>query len=178
MTAKQSLTADYSEGQVIISDSASAQSLLEAGYGSAKNNGKECILSPWEALYLLAEDRLQVQDGQSQKLLTFQTLLTQYRKEDEEVWTKYLIYRDLRSRGYVVRDGFGLGVDFRLYARGTYGQKAAKYLVYTLCEGTPMVTKKLRDIHLIAQNMKKQLIIAVMDRRGEIVYYSLGSFHI
>jgi tRNA-intron endonuclease len=178
MTAKQSITGDFSEGRVTISDSSFAQSLVEAGYGTAKNNGEECTLSPWEALYLLAEDRLQVQDYQSQKPMTFQTLLTQYRKEDEEVWTKYLIYRDLRSRGYVVRDGFGLGVDFRLYARGTYGQKAAKYLVYTLCEGTPLVTKKLRDIHLIAQNMKKQLIIAVMDRRGEIVYYSLGSFHI
>jgi tRNA-intron endonuclease len=178
MTAKQSITADFSEERVTISDPTSAQALIEAGYGTTKNNGEECILSPWEALYLLAEDRLQIQDYQSQKPLTFQTLLTQYRKKDEEVWTKYLIYRDLRSRGYVVRDGFGLGVDFRLYARGTYGQKAAKYLVYTLCEGTPIATKKLRDIHLIAQNMKKQLIIAVMDRRGEIVYYSLGSFHI
>lgn len=178
MTTKQYITAGFLDGQVAISDPATAQSLLEAGYGSANDNGKGSTLSPWEALYLLAEDRLQIQDCQSQQPMTFQTLLTQYRKEDEEVWTKYLIYRDLRSRGYVVRDGFGLGVDFRLYARGTYGQKAAKYLVYTLCEGTPMATKKLRDIHLIAQNMKKQLIIAVMDRRGEIVYYSLGSFHI
>jgi tRNA-intron lyase len=160
LTTKQYITAGFLDGQVAISDPATAQSLLDAGYGSANDN------------------RLQIQDCQSQQPMTFQTLLTQYRKEDEEVWTKYLIYRDLRSRGYVVRDGFGLGVDFRLYARGTYGQKAAKYLVYTLCEGTPMATKKLRDIHLIAQNMKKQLIIAVMDRRGEIVYYSLGSFHI
>ncbi len=178
MTTKQSIAADFSEGQVTIADPTSAQSLVEAGYGATKDNGEECTLAPWEALYLLAEDRLQIQDRQSQKPMTFQTLLTQYRKEDEEVWTKYLIYRDLRSRGYVVRDGFGLGVDFRLYARGTYGQKAAKYLVYTLCEGTPIATKKMRDIHLIAQNMKKQLIIAVMDRRGEIVYYSLGSFNI
>jgi tRNA-intron endonuclease len=178
MTTKQSVTADFAEGRVTISDPVSAQSLVEAGYGFAKSNGEKCSLSPWEALYLLAEDRLQVQDRPSQKPMTFQTLLTRYRKDDEEVWTKYLIYRDLRSRGYVVRDGFGLGVDFRLYARGTYGKKAAKYLVYTLCEGTPIATKKMRDIHLIAQNMKKQLIIAVMDRRGEIVYYSLGSFHI
>jgi tRNA-intron endonuclease len=178
MTTKQYVTADFLEEHVTISDQDTAHSLLEAGYGSAMDDSRGSTLSPWEALYLLAEDRLQVLDCQSENPMSFQTLLTHFRKEDEAVWTKYLIYRDLRSRGYVVRDGFGLGVDFRLYARGTYGQKAAKYLVYTLCEGAPMATKRLRDIHMIAQNMKKQLIIAVMDRRGEIVYYSLGSFHV
>jgi tRNA-intron endonuclease len=178
MTTKQYVTAKFMDAQVTISDQDTAQSLLEAGYGSAIDDSGGSTLSPWEALYLVAEDRLQVLDYQNEKPMTFQTLLGHFRKDDEDVWTKYLIYRDLRSRGYVVRDGFGLGVDFRLYARGTYGQKAAKYLVYTLCEGAPMATKRLRDIHSIAQNMKKQLIIAVMDRRGEIVYYSLGSFHI
>ncbi len=177
MTTKQYVMADFVKGQVMISDQDAAQSLLEAGYGSPRDDGEGSSLSPWEALYLLAEDRLQVLNCNSIPM-TFQILLTQFRKKDEEMWTKYLIYRDLRSRGYVVRDGFGLGVDFRIYARGTYGQKAAKYLVYTLCEGTPVATKKLRDIHSIAQNMKRQLVIAVMDRRGEIVYYSLGSFHI
>ena len=178
MTTKQYVTANFVEERVTISDQDTAQSLLEAGYGSAIDDNGGSLLAPWEALYLLAEDRLQVLDCRSENPMTFQTLLTHFRKEDEEVWTKYLIYRDLRSRGYVVREGFGLGVDFRLYARGTFGQKAAKYLVYTLCEGAPMATKRLRDIHMIAQNMKKQLIVAVMDRRGEIVYYSLGSFHV
>jgi len=165
------------EGKVIIPSSEDAEPLLQGGYGIADEGGGGLILSPWEALYLLAEDRIKVCDGTTGEELSFQFLLNRFRLADEEVWTKYLIYRDLRSRGYVVREGMGLGLDFRLYDRGTYGDKAAKYIVYAICEGTPTPIQILQESLAIAQNMKKQLIVAVMDRRGEIVYYSLAKFN-
>lgn len=178
MTDKEFVNAVYKEGQVLIPSDENASPLLDGGYGVRREGEEGSTLSPWEALYLVAEDRITVSNAESSEPLNFQSLLDHFRRVDDEVWVKFLIYRDLRSRGYVVRDGFGLGVDFRLYARGAYGKKAAKYLVYAIREGVPIPTKKLEDTLTIAQNMKKQLIIAVMDRRGEIVYYSLGSFNI
>jgi len=56
-------------------------------------------------------------------------------KTDSEVLTKFLIYRDLRNRGYVVKDGFGFGSDFRVYERGHFGEKGAKFLIFGLNEG-------------------------------------------
>ena len=35
------------------------------------------------------------------------------------------LFRDLKTRGYVVKDGFGFGSDFRVYERGDYGEKGA-----------------------------------------------------
>ena len=53
-------------------------------------------------------------------------------KNDSEILTKFLIYRDLRNRGYVVKDGFGFGSDFRVYERGHFGEKGAKFLILGL----------------------------------------------
>ncbi|MEM4643522.1 MAG: tRNA-intron lyase, partial [Candidatus Bathyarchaeia archaeon] len=93
---------------------------------------------------------------------------------DENIWAKYLVYRDLRSRGYVVRGGFGLGIDFRVYDRGDYGKDAAKYLIMTLQEGKPIKLERLTQIIKQCRSLKKDLILAVMSRRGEIVYYSVS----
>ena len=56
-------------------------------------------------------------------------------KTDPEILTQFLIYRDLRNRGYVVKDGFGFGSDFRVYERGHFGEKGAKFLIFGLNEG-------------------------------------------
>lgn len=162
--------------RVVIESLGEAEPLLQGGYGSPLEDGGGSTLSPCEALYLVSEKRLKVVEGEGGLELGFRELLNKLRAVDEDVWTKYLIYRDLRKRGYVVRDGVGLGIDFRVYARGTYGEKAARYIVFGVCEGTPVPVKRLWNILYIALNMKKQLIVAVMDRRGEIVYYSLGTF--
>lgn len=163
-------------GKVLIQRQDDADPLLQGGYGTPRDDDEGSVLSPWEALYLLAENRLKVRDGETGEDLAFHILLGRFRAIDPDVWTKYLIYRDLRKRGYVVRDGVGLGIDFRLYARGTYGEKAAKYLVYAVCEGTPISVQAIQEVLFIALNMKKKVVVAVMDRRGEIVYYSLGPF--
>ena len=174
---KKEFEAIFKEGTVIVPDPEDANPLLQGGYGVSREDEESSTLSPCEALYLLSEDRIKILDGETEEEIDFQSLLIKFRLIDDEVWNKYLIYRDLRSRGYVVRDGIGLGVDFRLYARGTYGEKAAKFIVYAICEGTPTPIQKLQEILFIAQNMKKQIIIAVMDTRGEIVYYSLQSLN-
>lgn len=165
------------EGAVLIQSLEDAEPLLQGGYGTRRDEGEGSVLAPWEALYLLVENRLKVFDVATGEDLDFQFLLNKFRCVDPEIWTRYLIYRDLRKRGYVVRDGMGLGIDFRLYARGTYGEKAAKYIVYAVCEGTPIPIQKLQEALHVALNVKKRLIVAVMDRRGEIVYYSLGTFN-
>ena len=84
----------------------------------------------------------------------------------------------MRSRGYVVREGVGWGISFRVYERGAYGERAAKYMILAICEGAPLPVEKLEEVLRLAQNNKKELIVAVMDRRGEIVYYSLAQLNL
>ena len=110
--------------------------------------------------------------------LNFKSLLEKFQSEDNDIWTNYLVYRDLRRRGYVVREGAGWGITFRVYSRGSYNKKAAKYLIFITCEGNSVPIEKLKEVLQLVQGMKKELIIAVMDRRGEIVYYQLTTLNI
>jgi len=145
--------------------------LSSRGYGIAEDGG--LMLSFYEALYLVDRNQLEVEDEKGGRI-DFQELLKCYENVEEDAWSKYLVFRDLRSRGYVVREGFGLGVDFRVYQRGEYGKDTAKYLILTIQEGKPVTLERLAHVMKQCQSLKKELVLAVMNRRGEIVYYSVS----
>lgn len=171
---KKPSPATLHDGRVTLEDTEDAKLLLQRGYGEKEKTRIE--LSPFEVLYLLSEGWLEVSEKGAASKLTFQELLTRFTEREPRVWSQYLIYRDLRERGYVVKGGFGLGVDFRVYERGTYGKSAAKYLVYGIFEGEPAPLNDVINALSTAQNAKKELILGVIERRGEIVYYSLSRF--
>jgi tRNA-intron endonuclease len=157
---------------VEISERSSIDSLSQRGYGTAENGG--LTLAFYEALYLLDKELLEVKHEKGREV-DFQALLQAYEKTNPNAWVNYLVYRDLRSRGYVVREGFGAGTDFRIYDRGAYGKDTASYMVLSTQEGKPLTIEDLTSALQHCQSQKKELILAVMNRRGEIVYYSISS---
>jgi len=160
------------EDGVIVPSSEDIEGLTSRGYGTSKNG--DLVLTFYEALYLLSKGILEVRDEKTDRKMSFEELLEKARSFSEDAWIKYLIYRDLRSRGYSVREGFGFGVDFRVYERGEYGKSAAAYLVLGIREGQPIVVEELARILTRVQSLKKKLILSVISRRGEIVYYSVS----
>lgn len=144
--------------------------LEQKGYGEISN--KKFFLKPFESLYLLYCNKLKLQKGK--KIIDFDSLMQICIKYDKEILTKFLIYRDLRNRGYAVKAGFGFGSDFRVYERGHFGQKGAKYLIFGMNEGTQEKIGQLeKKIEQITQ-MGKEPIIAVIERRGEVIYYKIS----
>ena len=160
------------EDGVLVPSSEDIEGLSSRGYGTPENGN--LVLTFYEALYLLSKGIIEVKDEKTHSNLTFKELLRKYRSTYENAWVKYLIYRDLRSRGYVVREGFGLGIDFRVYKRGEYGKSTADYLILGIQEGQPVIVEDLVRILMHVQSLKKTLILSVLNRRGEIVYYSLS----
>jgi tRNA-intron endonuclease len=156
---------------VEISEQSSLDALSQRGYGTVENG--ILGLAFYEALYLLDKGMLEVK-GEEGENTSFQTLLQLYEKANENAWVNFLVYRDLRSRGYVVREGFGAGIDFRIYERGAYGKDTATYLILSTQEGKPVPIEDLTSALQRSQSQKKELILAVMNRRGEIVYYSVS----
>ncbi len=159
------------EKGVRITEQSSVDALAQRGYGTAEND--VFTLAFYEALYLLDKEILQVKDEVG-KEVDFQNLLRCYEEVDANAWVNYLVYRDLRSRGYVVREGFGAGIDFRIYERGAYGKDTASYLVMSAQEAKPVPIEVLASALQQCQSLKKELILAVMNRRGETVYYSVS----
>lgn len=163
-----------SKKSVRIAEKSSIDALSQRGYGTVENDIS--TLAFYEALYLLDKEILDVKD-ESGKEVDFQSILHHYEATNENAWANYLVYRDLRSRGYVVREGFGAGIDFRIYKRGSYGKDTASYLVLSTQEGKPLPIEDLTSALQYCQSQKKELIMAVMNRRGEIVYYTVSNLH-
>ena len=159
------------EKGVSISKKQSIDELSSRGYGVPK--GKELLLTFFEALYLVDKQLLEVKTKKDAKV-AFQNLVQLYGSINENAWAGYLVYRDLRSRGYVVREGFGSKIDFRVYERGDYSKDAAKYLILSVQEGKPISIQDLTNSLTESLSLKKELILAVVNRRGEIVYYSVS----
>jgi len=164
--------ASLREKDVVVSSPESIEELASRGYGTSED--KNLVLTLCEALFLVSKGMVEVKDKKTRKKNDFQQLLSCFQTLDENGWAKYLIYRDLRSRGYVTREGFGLGIDFRVYERGEYGTATAKYLVFGIQEGQPVSMEELARALKYVHSLKKRLVLAVLNRRGEVVYYSLS----
>ena len=144
--------------------------LEESGYGTKE--GKDLVLRDYEALYLLYAKKLVIEKGGEK--VAFERLAELAQNKARDSWTKFVIYRDLRSRGYIVREGFGFGTDLRVYERGDYPKKPAKYVVFALDEG---IEKGMADLQKSVREMAKmgkEAIIAVIERRGEVIYYKVS----
>ncbi len=155
-------------GEVISDLNPLSKSLLTKGFG--ERSGDAVRYMDVEALYLVEEGRMRVvgEDGGS---LSFNDLLTILATHSPNLWRDYVVYRDLRKRRYVVKEGFGEELRFRVFERGEYGEKAAKYVVVPVYEGRDTTVGKIRKWTQTCRNMRKELILAVVDRRNEVIYY-------
>ena len=166
------ITASLGEKGVLVSSPEDIEGLSSRGYGVSEN--EKLALALYEALFLVSKGLLRVKDEKTGEEVSFQDLLKRFQMVEKDAWVKYLIYRDLRSRGYVAREGFGLGIDFRVYERGEYGKETAKYLIFGIQEGQPVSVEELARALRYVQSLKKRLVLAVINRRGEVVYYALS----
>ena len=155
---------------VLISDKEMQHILEQKGFGETMK--KKFFLKPFESLYLLYVGKLKLSRGK--QAIDFTTLMAECIKLDPNSFTKFLIYRDLRTKGYVPKDGFGFGSDFRVYERGQFGEKGTKYVIFGLTEGKRekigLLQKQIEDI----TTMGKEPVIAVIERRGEVIYYKVS----
>ena len=163
------------KNQTIILEPNRQQELEQKGYGEIEKD--KLFLKSFESLYLLYTGVLTIFKGK--KNINFNSFLQICKKQDDTILTKFLVYRDLRTRGYTVKDGFGFGSDFRVYGKGDFGEKGAKFLVFGLNEGKQEKLGKLQKKVEEITKMGKEPIIAVIQRQGEIIYYKISriNFH-
>ena len=129
--------------KVIISNQDGIEEFYTNSYiGTLTKNSESkeiLVLGPVEVLLLCERNRILVyQDNNKEdnNLYDFEGLLTYFTQFDNRLWQKYIIYMDLRKRGYIVRNGYGEGIDFRVYRRGADFEKdSAKFLIILFLKG-------------------------------------------
>jgi tRNA-intron endonuclease len=134
----------------------------QSGYGRPDKEGLK--FAPQEALYLLHRQKIEVEG------YTFDTLLAEFADEKNFLRT-FLVYRDLRERGYVVQTG---PHDYRVFRRGEKpGTGESLYSVRVLSERDPVRFATLIEEVVAAKNMRKQYVLAVVDDEDELTYYEI-----
>jgi tRNA-intron endonuclease, archaea type len=160
------LEAYLSKGIVYLRDASKLMDLRERAFGTL--TGDKITLSPYETFYLVEKKRINVLDEKTKQSRSLQQLVTRLAVGKPTIWTKYLVYRDLRDRGYLVREGEA-GYDFESFGKG-----AMRRLVSIVFEGGESTLEKLARLSAKANKDGKDLVLAVIDRRTDIVYYTLN----
>lgn len=134
----------------------------QGGYGRLEGTGLR--LSPEEALYLMGRGKITVMD------FDFDTLLGLFAGQPNFI-RRYLVYHDIRERGYVIQPG---PHDFRVFRRGHKpGAGKSRYLIRVLSERDLIDFDQLSQDVLAAVNMRKQYLLAVVDDEDELTYYEV-----
>jgi tRNA-intron endonuclease len=134
----------------------------QSGYGRQEQDGLR--LTPQEALYLVHRQKIEIPGS------TFDSLFSAF-ADQTGFLRSFLVYRDLRERGYVVQAG---PHDFRVFRRGEKpGTGESLYLVRVLSERDPILFGKLIEEVVASRNMRKQYVLAVVDDEDELTYYEI-----
>jgi len=154
----------YKPSGVHIPNAAALLEMRERGFGDLK--GDRLFLSAYETFYLHEKGRIRVLLRGSE--LDLHALFKRLSKGKPEMWIRYLVYRDLRDRGYIVRESDD--ADFEVHGKG-----AERRLVNIIFEGGEATCLgDLEEELRFADSERKELVLAVVDRRTDIVYYSVA----
>ncbi|WP_456321680.1 tRNA-intron lyase [Palaeococcus sp. (in: euryarchaeotes)] len=127
------------------------------------------FLSLIEAAYLMEWGKIRVFDGDRE--LSFRELFNMGREKDKQFDLKFLVYRDLRKRGYIVKTALKYGSHFRVYRKGM--EEHADWLVWVVSESQRMYPNDLTARVRVAHGVRKNMIMAVVDEDNDVVYYKI-----
>jgi len=145
--------------------------LHEKGFGELKE--KKLILDLFEAYYLLENDKIKVEDAKGKKV-SAERIAKIACLRDKKWHSKLAAYEDLKLKGYCIKTGFKFGFDFRVYPKGKkVGEAHSQWCIHVMNEGDKHSMTELSRKVRLAQNLKTQMLIAVVDREDEVNYYKI-----
>ncbi len=128
-------------------------------------------LSLLECAYLVDAGMLRVIDVSGQVPMTVDDLIRAGLLQSEEFYERFLVYKDLRRRGFVVRPGLKFGTDFAVYEHGP-GIDHAPFLVHVIPQRKGVQPIDMVRAGRLATSVRKKFIIATVKESEEITYYS------
>ena len=141
-----------------------------SAYGSVLDDGS-VQLSLVEALYLVEKKRIDVLDGRN-KPIPPERFIKRAQRIEPSFWIRYICFRDLRNRGYIVKTALKFGADFRVYDRGVKpGEDHAKWVVFPVHEASVLTWNEFAGKNRVAHSTKKRLLLAVVDDEGDVSYW-------
>jgi tRNA-intron endonuclease, archaea type len=156
------------ENRIVIWDISDSRALFGSGYygkplGISKPKGTDfdapLVLDLIEGCYLIEKRRLQLFhiDGKQVSLNEIRKIC---KKQYVDFDAKYLVFQNLRNKGYIVTPGIKFGCDFAVYEQGP-GIDHAPYLVRVFRATDDLTATGVVLAGRLATTVKKQFILAL-----------------
>ena len=173
--------------RVIIWDPEAIVLYEEKGYGKPqpKENPDRLELDIIEATYLVEKGKLKVytKDKNKKKFLSLQDLIRHGEEKVHQFHPQLIVYRDLRSKGYLVKTGYKFGCHFRVYEKGVKlkrGPKAphehTRWIVHCVPEEAAFSLPEMSRAVRLAHNIRATMLWAVVDKENDVTYYEIIRF--
>lgn len=136
-------------------------------YGRPRGDSLEVSFT--EGAYLIYMEKITVEfEG---KELDFKQFFLKASAVVKNFELLYIVYKDLRERGYYVQPSV---TGFRVYPRGGHpGKTPAEFFVFVTSERTPVPLSDLKTHIDTVENLKKRLVLAIVDEESDITFYEV-----
>ncbi|WP_455393170.1 tRNA-intron lyase [[Eubacterium] cellulosolvens] len=168
----QTVIGALSDEYVIVKDKKAGSRLYNRGQYGTPLSGGGLQLELIEGFYLLDSEKIQI--TKNHREIGLEELLTYITKREPTFEIKYIVYRDLRLRGHIVKPS-NLS-DFVIYgakAGSEAGKRKIKYWSLAVSERARFNVPELGKILFTTNQMHKELLIGVVDEEGDLTYYHL-----
>ena len=120
---------------------------------------KPSELSLIEAYYLLEKDEITIFDVKKNKNLEPEDFYNLAKDIHHKIEEKYIIYKDLRERGYIPRPGLKFGADYVIYKKGP-GLEHSLFMVHVLPHDSEITAIDMVRAGRLATSVRKKYVIA------------------
>jgi tRNA-intron endonuclease len=120
---------------------------------------KPSELSIIEASYLLERNQISIFDVKNNKILDFKEFYEIGKAMHHKFEEKYIIYKDLREKGYIPRPGLKFGADFVVYKKGP-GLEHSPFIVHVLPHDSKITAIDMVRAGRLATSVRKKFVIA------------------
>jgi len=158
------------DGTVRFDDPTEASQVYGKGFFGTVASGGGLTLDRYESVYLTEMGRVDLR-GKTGRPVAWPTVFRRAVRADSGFAVRYLVYRDLRQRGYVVRAS-PPPVAFTVLPRGgTLHKTPSRYWVEAVSERVPFDLARLFDLAERSQSAKKLLLLGLVDEESDLTYY-------
>ncbi|MGM0468006.1 MAG: tRNA-intron lyase [Promethearchaeati archaeon] len=126
---------------------------------------KPSELSLLEAYFLLKKDQISIFDVENEKNLTQEEFYSLVRKIHDKFEEKFIIYQDLREKGYIPRPGLKFGADFVVYKKGP-GLEHSPFIVHALPHDSKISAVEIVRAGRLATSVRKKFVIANPNKKS------------
>lgn len=154
---------------VIIADQTEASQIYNKGYYGYPMSGGGLEMDLLEAVYLVECGRLEVRS--EDEAISMERMVASASAAHRDFEIKYIVYRDLRGRGYLVKPA-GEEFDFRVFPRGgNPSSTQTKSWVSAISERSVFAIAPFMEVMDRSEQTRKELLIAIVDEEGDITFY-------